>query len=229
MRGTALFLLLHVASLPLLGYLSVEEHDAYETARLFSLTLATFAGITALLAILFDGVLRGRAPRIVQDVVAAASYLIGGFFLLSAWGLNLSGLIATSAVLTAVIGFALQDTLGNLIGGMALQIEKSIRPGDWVLIGDKEGRVLEIRWRQISIETRDWETVIVPNSGLAKSQFIVLGRRHGEPIQHRRSVQFHIDYRHSPDAVIKAVETALRRAPITGVAQQPAPDCVLVD
>ncbi len=232
MRWTFAFLILHLASLPLLGYLSVEDHDAYESVRLFSLTLEIFAGVTIILAIVFDGILRGlkaQAPRIVQDVVAATSYLIGGFFLLSAWGVNLSGLIATSAVLTAVIGFALQDTLGNLIGGMALQMEKSIRPGDWIRVGDKEGRVLEIRWRQTTIETRDWESIIVPNSLLAKAQFIVLGRRHGEPLQLRRSVLFHIDFRHAPDTVISAVETALRRAPIPGVAQQPAPDCVLID
>lgn len=232
MRWTFAFLVLHLASLPLLGYLAVEEHDAYGSVHLVSLTLATLAGVTIILAIVFDGVLRGlraQAPRIVQDVAGAAAYLIGAFFLLSAWGVNLSGLIATSAVLTAVIGFALQDTLGNLIGGMALQMEKSVRPGDWIQVGDKEGRVLEIRWRQIAIETRDWETVIVPNSVLAKSQFTVLGRRHGAPQQWRRPVLFHIDYRHRPDVVINAVETALRRAPIPGVAQDPPPDCVLVD
>ena len=49
---------------------------------------------------MFDGVLRGlraEAPRIAQDVVAATAYIVGGFFLLSAGGVNLSGIIATSA------------------------------------------------------------------------------------------------------------------------------------
>ncbi len=232
MRGTAIFLLLHIASLPLLGYLAASGHESYESWRLFSITLATFAGVTILLAILFDGILRGlrlEAPRLVQDMFAAGAYLVSGLFLLSAWGVNLGGLIATSAVLTAVIGFSLQDTLGNLMGGMALQAERSVRPGDWVKVGDVVGKVLEVRWRQTTIETRNWETVIVPNSFLVKNQFMILGRRQGQPLQLRRALEFNTDYRFAPADVIRTVEEALRRAPIQSVAAEPLPDCVLFD
>lgn len=232
MKGTGFLLLLHLASLPLLGYLRAEGAPSYESWRQLSLSIATIAGITVALAIVFDGLLRwvrAEAPRIVQDVVAAGAYLVGGLFLLSGWGVNLGGLIATSAVLTAVIGFSLQDTLGNLMGGMTLQMEKSVRPGDWIQIGDKIGRVLEIRWRQTTIETRDWEALIVPNSYLAKNQYLVLGRRAGQPTQLRRKIKFDIDYRFSPTDVIRVVEEALRRAPIEGIAAEPLPDCVLMD
>jgi small-conductance mechanosensitive channel/CRP-like cAMP-binding protein len=232
MKGTGFLLFLHIASLPLLGWFRAMEHASYATAHLVSITIAALAGITIALAILFDGslrLLRAEVPRIVQDVVAAAAYIVGGLFLLSAWGVNLGGLIATSAVLTAVIGFSLQDTLGNLMGGMTLQMEKSIRPGDWLQVGDKVGRVLEVRWRQTTIETRDWETIVVPNSFLAKNQFIVLGRRYGERTQLRRKIRFDIDYRYSPTDVIRTVEEALRRAPIEGVSADPTPDCVHVD
>ncbi len=232
MKGTGFLLFLHIASLPLIGWFRAMEYSSYATWRLVSITIAALAGITIGLAILFDGslrLLRAEVPRIVQDVVAAAAYIIGGLFLLSAWGVNLGGLIATSAVLTAVIGFSLQDTLGNLMGGMTLQMEKSIRPGDWLQVGDKVGRVLEMRWRQTTLETRDWETLIVPNSQLAKNQFIVLGRRAGHPTQLRRKIRFDIDYRYSPTDVIRTVEEALRRAPIESVAPEPAPDCVVLD
>ena len=232
MRGTIFFLLLHVVSLPLLGYLRANEYSSYHSWRQLSITFATFAGVTIILAILFDGILRAlrfEAPRLMQDVVAAAAYLVAGLFLLSGWGVNLGGLIATSAVLTAVIGFSLQDTLGNLMGGMALQMERSVRPGDWIQVGDKTGRVLEVRWRQTTIETRDWETVVVPNSLLAKNQFVVLGKRFGEPVQLRRWIHFQIDYRHDPTEVMRSVEEALRRAPIQGVAATPEPDCLLTD
>lgn len=229
MRGTGFLLLLHLASLPLLGYLEANAATSYPMWRLISISIATIAGITIALAIVFDGLLRwvrAEAPRIVQDVVGAGAFVFGGLFLLSAWGVNLGGLIATSAVLTAVIGFSLQDTLGNLMGGMTLQMEKSVRPGDWLQIGDKVGRVLEVRWRQTTIETRDWETICVPNSMLAKNQFTVLGRRAGQPTQLRRKVKFDIDYRFSPTDVMRVVEEALRRAPIEGVAAEPVPDCV---
>jgi len=232
MRGTAIFLLLHIASLPLLGYLAATDSASYDSWRLFSITLAGFAGVTILLAILFDGILRGlrfEAPRLMQDMVAAGAYLIAFFILLSAWGVNLGGIIATSAVLTAVIGFSLQDTLGNLMGGMALQMERSVRPGDWVRVGDVVGKVLEVRWRQTTIETRNWETVIVPNSVLSKNQFMILGRRQGQPLQLRRAIEFNTDYRFPPAEVIRTIEEALRRAPIQSVAAEPLPDCVLLD
>ncbi|HEU5057455.1 MAG TPA: mechanosensitive ion channel family protein [Kofleriaceae bacterium] len=232
MRGTAIFLLLHIASLPLLGYLSDGGYESYRTWRLVSITFAALAAVTILLAILFDGILRGlrfQAPRLLQDMVAAGAYLVAFFILLSSWGVNLGGLIATSAVLTAVIGFSLQDTLGNLMAGMALQMERSVRPGDWIKVGDVVGRVLEVRWRQTTIETRNWETVIVPNSVMSKNQFMVLGRRHGQPVQLRRSIEFNTDYRFPPAEVIRTVEEALRRAPIQSVAAEPLPDCVLLD
>src|SRR5690606_1306617 len=131
----------------------------------------------------FDGVLRllhVQLPRIATDVITGAGYVIAALFLLSRAGVNLSGIIATSAVITAVIGFSMQDTLGNLMGGLALQLENSLHPGDWIDVEGKVGRVLEVRWRQTSIETRDWETIVVPNSVLAKSTFTILGRRAGE-------------------------------------------------
>jgi small-conductance mechanosensitive channel/CRP-like cAMP-binding protein len=232
MRGTAIFLLLHIASLPLLGYLAAGGHESYRSWHLLSITFATFAGVTIGLAILFDGILRGlrvEIPRLMQDMVAAGTYLVAFFVLLSAWGVNLGGLIATSAVLTAVIGFSLQDTLGNLMGGMALQMERSVRPGDWVRVGDVVGKVLEVRWRQTTLETRNWETVIVPNSVLSKNQFTILGRRLGQPLQLRRAIEFNTDYRFPPTDVIRTVEEALRRAPIQSVAGEPLPDCVLLD
>jgi len=56
------------------------------------------------------------------------------------------------------------------MSGMALQMERSIAVGDWVRVGEIEGLVREIRWRQTSIETRNWDTVVVPNSSLMKSR-----------------------------------------------------------
>src|SRR5262249_6588185 len=130
--------------------------------------------------------LRIGTPRILRDVLLAAAAGIAFFSLASRLGFNLSGLIATSAVLTAMVGFSMQDTLGNIIGGLALQMDNSIKVSDWIRVGDTTGKVTEIRWRYTAIETRNWETVIIPNSVLMKGQVIVLGRRTGQPVQWRR-------------------------------------------
>src|SRR5262249_38300754 len=105
-------------------------------------------------------------PRILRDLLLALCYITFTLVHLSNNGVNLSGIVATSAVLTAVIGFSLQDTLGNIMGGLALQMERAINVGDWIKIDPHVGRVIDISWRQTTIETRNWDTVIVPNSQL---------------------------------------------------------------
>src|SRR5262249_60884678 len=133
---------------------------------------------------------------------------------------DVTGIIATSAVMTAVIGFSLQDTLGNILGGVAIQLDHSIQVGDWIKVDDLSGRVVEIRWRYTAIETRAWETVIIAHGVLAKNKFLVLGRRRGEPapVRWRRTVPFNVDFRYPPAQVIQAVEEALRAAEIPEVA-----------
>jgi CRP-like cAMP-binding protein len=89
--------------------------------------------------------------------------------------------------------------------------------------------VREIRWRATTIETRNWDTIIIPNGQLMKGQVIVLGRRQREPQQHRQWVYFNVDYRHSPAEVIDAVESALRDEPITNVAAAPPIHCIMME
>lgn len=232
LRGTSVLLLLHLLAVVVAGLLENKAHDGYHDAHLVVVALATLVAINVSLHVIFDGLLRWvrlDAPAILIDVVAGAAYVVATVVILSREGINLSGLIATSAVLTAVIGLSLQDTLGNLVGGLALQLEKSVRPGDWLQYENVVGKVIEVRWRQTTIETRNWETVIIPNSLLAKNKFLVLGRRTGEPLQWRRWVRFDVDYRFKPTEVIETAMTALRRAPITNVSSKPAPDCVLMN
>ena len=115
------------------------------------------------------------------------------------------------------------------LGGVALQLDNSIRLGDWVKIDDISGKVVEIRWRFTAIETRNWETVIFPNSMLTRGQVMVLGQRTNQPLQWRRWVYFHVDFRHAPTDVIATVEKALCAQPITNVAATPLPNCIAVD
>ena len=191
--------------------------------------LGGIAVINVLGVLIFDfalGTAHVRPPRILRDLMVFLGYIGVALWLMSRSGVTLSGIITTSAVLTAVIGFSLQDTLGNIMGGLALQLEKSIGAGDWIRVGQIEGRVKEIRWRHTSIETRNWDTVIIPNGTLMKGDVTVLGRRAGYPVLHRMWVYFHVDYRYSPTEVIEAVEKALRDESIEGVAAEPMPNCI---
>ena len=172
---------------------------------------------------------RLKPPRILRNLLVAFAYIVVAITLLSSSGVDISGIVATSAVITAVIGLSFQDTIGNMMGGMALQMERAITVGDWVRIDNQEGRVKEIRWRHTAIETRNWDTIVIPNSVLMKGQITVLGRRAGAPRQHRQWVYFNADFRYAPSDVIDTVETALRAEPMPNVAVEPPPNCVLMD
>src|SRR5206468_11941884 len=114
--------------------------------------------------------------------------LIALMVALSRSGVNLLSIITTSAVVTAVIGLALQDTLGNLMSGVALQLEASFGVGDWIRVEDKPvGRVREIRWRSALLETKNGDLLVIPNGMLTKSMIVSFNK---QGLEHRQWVTF---------------------------------------
>lgn len=202
------------------------------TAREFAVLVLGLSGIRLGGMVLFRVALPAlglRPPRMVEDLATFAGYVVWGMVRLSQVGVDLGSIVTTSAVITAIVAFSLQETLGNIFGGATLQLENSIHVGDWIKVGDVNGRVVDIRWRSTVVETRNWETVVIPNSMLMKDRFTILGRRIGEPLQWRRWIRFNASFDVPPRRVIQAVEDALRRASIPGVAASPPPNCVAMD
>ena len=169
------------------------------------------------------------APRIARDLTVTGLSLAWGLVWLRLMGVDPSQLFATSAIITAVIAFAMQDTLGNVLGGVMLQLDNSLKVGEWVRIDDISGRVVDVRWRYTAIETRNKETVVVPNSWLMKNRFGVLRQDKGEPLLWRRTVFFNVDATVQPGMVIAALQKAVVDASIEHVALQPGPSAVLMD
>lgn len=172
---------------------------------------------------------RFSPPRILEDLVVMAAYVVWCLVRMRFAGLDLSGIVATSAVITAIVAFSVQDTLGNILGGLALELDSGFEIGDWIRVDDVTGRVVDIRWRSVSIETRNWETVIVPNSHMVRSKVVVLGRRIGHPVQLRRWVWFAVPLSAVPARVVSVVEAALKSATIPHVAGEPEANCVLME
>jgi CRP-like cAMP-binding protein len=124
----------------------------------------------------------------------------------------------------------LQATLGNILGGVALQLDGSVHVGDWVQLADgTQGRIMAIRWRHTVVETRNWDTVVVPNANLLAQNIVILGKRAGKPLQHRMWVYFNVDFRHAPSRVVEVVRDALTASPIEGVADDPKPSVICYD
>ncbi|MCK7592187.1 cyclic nucleotide-binding domain-containing protein [Pseudomarimonas salicorniae] len=168
-------------------------------------------------------------PRIVEDLVTTALGVAWLLFWLHGIGVDLASLLTTSAVITAVLAFSMQDTLGNVLGGVVLQLDDSVKVGDWVRFGDVAGQVVDVRWRHTAVETRNRETVIIPNGWLVKNLFTVIGSRRDQRIRWRRWVWFNIEIGASPTQVQKVLEDAVRGADIPNVVPDPAPSAVLME
>ena len=150
------------------------------TLRHASATTAYIAGAVGVLrlgeALLF-AVLRLRGgegiPRLLRSLLAwAGTFVVAAVVLRLEYRLNLSSLLATSALLSVVLGFALQETLGNLFSGLTLHAEQPFDQGEWVSFGKWRGKVLDVGWRSTRLVTSDHDEILVPN-GLISREVVV--------------------------------------------------------
>ncbi len=228
MRAAGTFLLLHVLALGIGAAQSALLGYDPEVAQVLALAFKAFAIVTLATTALLRALLPRvgvTLPRILIDLITGLGVIVCFIVIGRRAGFSVAGLITTSAVLTAVVAFSLQDTLGSIMGGLSVQLDKSIAVGDWISLGSGQpaGQVVEIRWRYTALQTRAWDTIIVPNSAIVKSQVTIIGRRIGSPRMSRRQVDFFVDFRTPPTEVIGFVERALRADPVPNMARDPAP------
>lgn len=170
-----------------------------------------------------------NAPRILEDITVFVFYGVWLIIRLRHIGLDLSHIVATSAVITAIIAFSMQDTLGNILGGLAVHLDHSVEIGDWLVMDGLSGRVTDIRWRYTKIITRNGEKVVVPNSLLMKNRFSVVGGLSGSITAWRRWVWFNVGVDQAPGRVRDIVESTVGEARIANVARTPAPNVVVME
>ncbi len=108
--------------------------------------------------------------KFIVLLVLAAGALTGFFHI------EVSSVLTSSAILTAVIGFSMQDTIGSIFSGFLLQIEKPFDVGDWIKVDELTGRVLEINWRYTTIETAKNDAIHIPNNAICKKDLVNYNR-----------------------------------------------------
>jgi small-conductance mechanosensitive channel/CRP-like cAMP-binding protein len=219
---------LRLSVILLVVYLAVDVAEAFYPFSAGTLEQVQAFGRLALAAALINGLVfllinplrhdrvPERFPTILQDAIVIGLILLASSFLSQ-------HLVTTSAVSAVVIGFALQDTLGNAFAGLALQSEKPFHVGHWVKVGDFEGRVTEVTWRATKLRTKQGNFAILPNNIVAKEAII----NFSEPaLPLRLEVEVGASYMAPPNKVKAAMMEALRHC--SRVLAAPAPDVVLV-
>lgn len=110
----------------------------------------------------FDPTQKLLAQKLAGIAVIAAAFLFGVDLL----GIDLTALAFFSGALGLAVGFGLQKTVGNLIAGIILLMDRSIKPGDVIVVGDSFGTVSKIGVRAVSVVTRDGKEHLIPNENL---------------------------------------------------------------
>lgn len=167
---------------------------------IFLLGLSTI--LRAIKWALLELLVNRRSVKLPPFLLDISEWFIMLFVILLAirlvFGVELTGLLVTSTVASAIIGLALQDTLGNLISGISLQIEAPFSVDDWVEIDGIEGIIVRQNWRTLTLLTREDHRVMLTNSTVAESKIINYSRPTNRQIQ---TVYLTLSESHSPNLV----------------------------
>ncbi len=105
-----------------------------------------------------------RAPKFISQITGLVAIIVAVFFIIGGvYGHSIEGVVFGSTVVVGIVGFAMQDLLGNIIAGVALEIGKPFKPGDWLKIETQHAEVIEVNWRSTRLRTNDDIYLDIPN------------------------------------------------------------------
>lgn len=118
--------------------------------------------------------LNASIEQLLKNMILVVILVLTTASVLAQFGFDIVSLVAGLGIVGLAVGFAAQSTLANFIAGITILIEQSFQVGDWIRLGDKEGRVVKISLRATQILDRDNIIIIIPNATVASSEVINL-------------------------------------------------------
>jgi small-conductance mechanosensitive channel/CRP-like cAMP-binding protein len=189
-----------------------------------ALFLIVAISLRALDGFVFEVMARWRrqapVPIVVRDIARWAVALIALVFIVRGFfpGVNLNVLAVSSIVVGYILGNATQDTLGNLIAGLALNTERPFEIGDWVTVGGHTGRIVDTTWRATRLRTKTEDYIVIPNASIAREPIVNFSR---PTRSHGCTVSIGVDYETPPNKARHTILQVLHAIP--DVCAQPPP------
>lgn len=201
---------------------------AFVALIFMSVAVIRLAQIVVYLYLFFKNMSQG-IPRLIANLFTVVFSIIVICFIASEiFAINLTAMLATSAVFSLVLGLALQDTLGNLFSGVAIQIGQPFKLGDWIEVNTESkkwvGQIQEITWRATFISGFSDEWIMIPNKTIAQSQIIIFSNDN-KPLRHSQA--FRIEYDADVELIKKTMVDAIRGIP--DVLQEPSPRVLMTE
>lgn len=126
---------------------------------------------TLLVDLILEDRLRIRIPPLLRQVAIGVVYVGAALAVLShVFGVDVTPLLATTSVVSLVLGLALQQPLSNLFAGLVMHFERPFRDGDWILVAGREGQITHIGWRSTRLRTLSGDIVVMPNNTLLTAE-----------------------------------------------------------
>ena len=170
-----------------------------------------------------DGVLSGGRmdPGIANSVDQAVGYsgvALAALLAVSYAGFDITSLAIVAGALSVGIGFGLQSIVNNFVSGLILLVERPVKVGDWIALGDQQGNVRRISVRSTEIETFDKASLIVPNSELISGRVLNWTHRN---LLGRVAIRFSLDNSANPEDVLDIMLACARAHPLVMKTPEP--------
>lgn len=210
---------------PVLGQMSPNVTNAVMAATVF-LGIAVILKLVDVLC--FDLLARWRnkpqVPLVVRDLGRLAIAAIALVLVVRQFfpGVNLNVLAVSSLVVGYIVGNATQDTLGNLIAGLALNAERPFQIGDWVTVGGHTGQIVDTTWRATRLRTKTEDYIVIPNASIAREAILNFSR---PTRSHGCTFPIGVSYETPPNRAREVILGVLAEAP--DVCATPPPSVVL--
>jgi len=213
-RGWSLALVMRALAAPLFS-VSERSYSAQDLILLPTLFVALWLAVGFLVRLFRTHVLEaagvGSGPQETLTILLRYGLtFVGALVLLQGFGVDVRALAIGVSVLGVGIGFGLQNIANNFVSGLLLNLERPIRPGDYVNVGDYEGSVVRVGGRSTTIRTIDGVLILIPNSRFLETE--VVNWNLGDP-RSRIHVTVGVAYGSDPARVRRALLEAARSHP----------------
>ena len=176
-----------------------------------------------------------RRVQMMNDLTPSLQVLIGKFIkitlviaavmiALNAVGIDLTVFAVFSGAIGVGLGFGLQKVVSNFISGVIILLDKSIKPGDTISLGDTFGWIRELRSRYVSVVTRDGREYLIPNEDFITEK--VINWSFTDKLV-RLDVEFGVSYNSNPHEVSKLAIEAVEG--VERVSKSKKPVCWLTE
>lgn len=110
-------------------------------------------------------------PYLIRDLLQYTIYIVAALLILEIFGINIQGILVSIGIVGIIIGFAAKDAISNIMSGMFLLIDKTVKVGETITVNNFKGEVIQVGFRTTTIKTADNVIITIPNSQLGNTPY----------------------------------------------------------